>query len=143
MFTIDASVHINALNTAEENSLDSRTFLAEVHQGTFNIYSPTLLLVEVAASVARIFDNTHQGIALMNAIKTLPGQNWISLDDTLTQIAGELGAMYRLRGADAVYAAVTKKYETTLVTLDKQQLERLSPHFSVQSPTDALLSLKS
>ena len=141
MFTIDASVHINALNTREKNSEASRAFLARVHQGDFDIYSPTLLLVEVAASVARIFDNTHQGISLMNAIKTLPGQNWVSLDGKLAQIAGELGAKYRLRGADAVYAAVTNKHKTILVTLDKQQLDRFSPHIAVQNPSDALQNL--
>jgi predicted nucleic acid-binding protein len=33
----------------------------------------------------------------------------------------------RLRGADAGYAAVVRQYGTTLITLDRQQLERLPP----------------
>ncbi len=143
MFTIDASVHINALNSREEYSEDSQSFLAHVHRGDFDIYSPTLLLVEVAASIARIFDSTSQGVAVMHAIKTLPGQNWIPLDDTITHIASELGAKFRLRGADAVYAAVTQKHNTTLVTLDKEQLARLSSDISTLNPKDALQNLKS
>ena len=38
----------------------------------------------------------------------------------------------------AVYAAVAQRYGTTLVTLDRQQLERLPPTVPTTRPTDAL-----
>lgn len=52
-----------------------------------------------------------------------------------------LAATARLRGADAVYAAVAERYHTTLITLDRQQLERLAPIVRVLCPADALLEL--
>lgn len=79
-----------------------------------------------------------QGIAFAESIHRLPRQVWVNLDEMLATEAGQLGAEYRLRGADAVYAAVARRYGTTLVTLDRQQLERLSPVLRVRQPAEAL-----
>jgi predicted nucleic acid-binding protein len=100
-----------------------------------------LLLVEVAAVIARAFDDPARGIAYAQAIRYLPKAIWVSLDDLLTTEALRLGAERRLRGADAIYAAVTLRNQTTLITLDKQQLLRLSPVLPVQKPAEALASL--
>ena len=67
MFTIDASVHINALNPAEDGSPDSQAFLERLHRRPGTVYSPTLLLVEVAAAVARALDDSQAGQAMARA----------------------------------------------------------------------------
>ena len=77
-------------------------------------------------------------VALAEAIHFLPGQTWVPLDDVLAQEAGLLAAKYRLRGADAVYAAVAQRSDAILITLDSQQLQRLSPVMDVRKPADAL-----
>jgi predicted nucleic acid-binding protein len=145
-FTIDASVHLNALNPAEEGSTASQRFLARVHQpppaGAASpphaVFSPTLLMVEVAASVARILDDAERGAQLAWAVRALPAQTWIPLDASLTEAATEVAARQRLRGADAVYAAVARRSESRLVTLDRQQLERLPPAVPTCRPDEAL-----
>jgi len=71
MFTIDASVHISALNPAEIDSGESQAFLEFIRRKGLAVFSPTLLLVEVAAYVARVFDDTARGIELMYAIRSL------------------------------------------------------------------------
>jgi predicted nucleic acid-binding protein len=134
VFTIDASVHLNALNPNEDGSTESQAFLARIYQDGLPVYSPTLLLVEVAAAIARVFNNPAQGIALSQALRLLPGNTWIPLDDVLADEASRLGAEQRLRGSDAVYAAVARRHQTTLVTVDRQQLERLSPILRVRKP---------
>lgn len=134
MFTIDASVHINALNPSEAGSSESQAFVSEVYQLGTPVFSPTLLIVEVAATIARIFENPAQGTALAQALRLLPNQTWIPLDDELASEAAVLAAEYRLRGADAVYAAVASHYQTTLVTTDQQQLQRLSGFIKVRKP---------
>jgi len=141
MFTIDASVHISALNPAEEGSPESQAFLERVSRRPWPVFSPTLLLVEVAAAVARVFDDTGRGLAMARAIRGLPGQMWIPLDEALAEEAARLAAKYRVRGADAVYAAVVWRYEVTLVTRDRQQLERLQPALPVLTPAEALAQL--
>jgi predicted nucleic acid-binding protein len=138
MFTIDASVHVNAINVSEEGSQESRAFIEWVKKGALPVCSPTLLFIEVAATLARILDNAEKGIAFAYAIRALPGQTWISLDHLLSEEAAKLGAEYHLRGSDAVYAATALRCHTTLVTRDKQQLERLPTVLSVCTPIEAL-----
>ena len=138
MFTIDASVHVNGLNPAEEESAESQAFLEQVFRRPWPVFSPTLLLVEVAAAVARVFDDAKQGLSVARAMRGLPGQIWVPLDEVLAREAARLAAERRLRGADAVYAAVALRYETMLVTRDRQQLERLRPALPVLTPAEAL-----
>jgi predicted nucleic acid-binding protein len=69
------------------------------------VFSPTLLLVEVAAAVARNKNDAAQGMAAAQAVRGLPGQVWVPLDGTLTDEAVRLAAELRLRDADAIYAA--------------------------------------
>lgn len=141
IFVLDASVHLNALNPAEVGSAESQALLERLFSKPWPVLAPTLLLVEVAAAVARAFNDPGRGIAVARALRGLPGQVWVSLDEDLAQEAARLAAEHRLRGADAVYAAVARQYGATLVTLDRQQLERLSPTLPVLTPAEALARL--
>ena len=147
-FTIDASVHLNALNRFEEHSAESRELFAALHGPSASAdpthhetFVPTLLLVEIAASVARAFDETDRGLHVAQAVLHLPRQTWVPLGGELTVASWRLAAQSRLRGADAVYAAVAERYGTALVTLDRQQLERLAPRLTVWTPAEALSRL--
>lgn len=74
-------------------------------------------------------------------MRALPGQLWIALDDDLADQAARLGAGMRLRGTDAVYAAVARRFGATLVTRDRQQLERLHSLLPVLTPEEVLQQL--
>jgi predicted nucleic acid-binding protein len=138
MFTVDASVFVNALNPMEEGASESEMFLERVFQRPWPVFSPTLLLVELATAISRVFDDAGRGLAMAEAAHGLPGQIWVPLEEPLADEAARLGAEHRLRGADAVYAAVAHIYGATLVTCDRQQLERLRPTLLVLTPTEAL-----
>ena len=138
MYTVDASVHVSALNPAETESAASRTFLAQVRQEHIPLFCPTLLLVEVAAAVARTIGDAARAVELMEALRGWPNHALVPLDEPLAAQAANLAAAARLRGADAVYAAVAQQYTTTLVTLDQQQLERLPPLVKAARPSDVL-----
>ena len=138
MYTIDASVHVSALNPAEADSATSQAFLARVRRRQIPLFCPTLLLVEVAAAIARAFGDADRAVALAAALRGLPNQTLVPLDEILADLATDLAARARLRGADAVYAAVAQQYGTTLVTLDRQQLDRLSPVVRTTRPAAAL-----
>jgi len=138
MFTIDASVHISALNPGEADSAASQAFLVLVQRQQLSLFCPTLLLVEVAAAVARAVGDADRAAALAAALRGLPNQTLVPLDEALADRAVALAARGRLRGADAVYAAVAQQYGTTLVTLDRQQLERLPPAVRTARPADVL-----
>ena len=138
MYTIDASVHVSALNPAEPDSATSQAFLARVRQHRIPLFCPSLLLVEVAAAVARVLDDVDRAVALAAAVRGLPHQALVPLDVALADRAADLAARARLRGTDAVYAAVAQQYGTTLVTLDRQQLGRLPPLVRTARPADVL-----
>ena len=142
MYTIDASVHISALNPTEADSATSQAFLALVRQQRLPLFCPTLLLVEVAAAVARAFDDTDRAVALADALRDLPNQTLVPLDEALADRAVALAATARLRGADAIYAAVAQQYGTKLITLDHQQLDRLAPLVSTALPADVLTEME-
>ena len=142
MYTIDASVHVSAVNPAEADSATSQAFLALVRQQRLPLFCPTLLLVEVAAAVARAFDDADRAVALAAALRGLPNQTLVPLDEALADRAAALAATARLRGADAVYAAVAQQYGTTLITLDRQQLDRLPPLVSTALPADVLSEIE-
>ncbi len=74
MYTVDASVHISALNPAEAGSADSQAFLAQVQRQRVPTFCPTLLLVEVAAAIARALDDTGRAVALATELRGLPNQ---------------------------------------------------------------------
>ncbi len=74
MYTSDASVHVSAVNPAEADSATSQAFLALVRQQWLPLFCPTLLLVEVAAAVARAFDDADRAVALAAALRGLPNQ---------------------------------------------------------------------
>jgi predicted nucleic acid-binding protein len=136
MYTIDASVHINAVNAEEPGSAQSQACLQQLIEQHQALFSPTLLLVELAAAAARALDDTPLAMELARAVHNLPGQVWVALDDDLAAEAARLGAEARLRGADAVYAAVAHRFGATLITRDRQQLERLRSLISVATPEE-------
>jgi predicted nucleic acid-binding protein len=144
-FTIDASVHINALNRSEESSASSRDLFTALHRPLppsasvpHEVFVPTLLLIEIAASVARIFDDTDRGIRVADAVLHLPHQTWVPIGGELTAASWRLAAQSRLRGADAVYGAVAERYGAILITLDRQQLGRLASRLTVWTPEETL-----
>ena len=66
----------------------------------------------------------------------------MSLDYAFADVAAELAATARLRGADAVYGAVAREFGTTLATLDRLQLERLSAEVRTARPADVLAEIE-
>lgn len=138
MVTLDASVHINALNAAEPGSPASQACLQRLIDQRQTLFSPTLLLVELAAAAARALDDAALALELTQAVRDLPGQVWVALDDDLAVEAAQLGAEARLRGTDAVYAAVARRYGATLITRDRQQLERLATWVPVTTPEEVM-----
>ncbi len=142
MYTLDASVHINAVNAAEPGSAVSQACLQQLITQHQALFSPTLLLVELAAAAARALDDSALALELALGVRGLPGQVWVALDDELAVEAAQLGVEARLRGADAVYAAVARRYGAALITRDRQQLERLAPLVPVLTPEEVVAMLE-
>jgi len=139
MYTVDASVFLSAFNPRELDHDDSQRLLDRMQDDAKPIAVPTLLLPEVAAAIGRGQGDPGLARQFARALKQLPHLVWVPLDSVLADQASDLAAQQRLRGSDAVYAAVSVRFGSTLVTLDRQQRERVSGVVATRTPAEALV----
>jgi predicted nucleic acid-binding protein len=132
--TVDASVFVNAFSPTEQGSDQSVEFIAMLRSQGIPILQPTLFLPEVIASVARKKDNVQLALRLGQELRNFSSLMLIPLDENLADFASEVAANHRLRGSDAIYAAVALRFGTELITLDKEQLDRLPKVLPVRAP---------
>ncbi|MBC7264112.1 MAG: type II toxin-antitoxin system VapC family toxin [Chloroflexi bacterium] len=137
-YTVDASVFLNAFNPREQGHEVSQNLLARMQENGTPIIVPTLLLPETAAALGRGQRDTDLTRRFVAALSRLPYLVLVPLDVTLAQQAADLAAQHRLRGSDAVYAAVALRFGSTLVTLDRQQRERVAEIVATRWPAEAL-----
>jgi len=132
--TVDASVFVNAFSPDEAGSDASAEYLSQLRKDGVPLIQPTLFFPEVVASIARKQDDAEVALELMHELKKFSKLTLIDLDDDLADYASEIAAKHRLRGSDAVYAAVALRFGAELITLDKEQLLRLPKVLSVRKP---------
>lgn len=132
--TIDASVFVNAFSPIEEGSDHSLEFIQTVNKTAVPVILPVLALPEIAAAVARRQNNTELAIKLTRDIRMFSNITFVDLDSSLADLASEIAANRRLRGSDSVYAAVALRFGTELITLDREQLERLPQVLPARKP---------
>jgi len=140
-YTVDASVFLNAFNPGEVGQAESNRFLNHLQAQAIPIIAPTLLLPEVSAAISRGREDAKLAQAFANTLSRLPNLVLIPLDTLLAQHAAEVAAQYRLRGSDAVYAAVAIRFGSHLVTLDREQRSRLDKVLTTGTPTETMKAL--
>ncbi len=143
LFTVDASVFLNAFNPYEVGYEISNQFLTELQQNALPIIVPTLLLPEVAAAIGRGRGDARLARDFASTLADLPHILLIPLDLVLSQQAVDIAANNRLRGSDAVYAATALRFGSTLITLDQEQRKRVADVLPAMAPDEALGELTS
>lgn len=98
------------------------------------IIVPVLVLAEISAALSRGQGKPELGKDFVQEIRKFPNTTFVDVDDGIATLAVDLAANNRLRGSDAVYAAVTLRFGTELISLDKEQLERLPRVVAVRKP---------
>lgn len=142
MFTIDASVWVNAESPGEPSQADSRAFIHIISTRAIPTFVPTLVVPEIAGAIARVRGDAALAGRLALALQGLP-LGWIALDESLARTAADLAAAHRLRGTDSVYAAVALTNNCDLVSLDREHLTRLTGVVRTLTPSAALARLRS
>ena len=133
--TIDASVFVSAFTPTEPAHQASKAFMLNVREQSIPIIVPVWVLPEIAAALSRGQGKPELGKAFAQELRNFPNTTFIDLNDSIATLAVEIAANNRLRGSDAIYAAVALRFGTELVTLDKEQLERLPNVLSVRAPS--------
>jgi predicted nucleic acid-binding protein len=137
-YTIDASVFVNAFNPHEEGHGASLQILAIIQERGDPVVVPALIVPEIAAAVARVNANAAAALEYALAAAALPHLTLVALTHTIARQAAELATAHKLRGADAVYLAVARRYGTTLVSRDHEQCARGSSVAMCQTPEEAI-----
>jgi predicted nucleic acid-binding protein len=142
-FAIDASVFLNAFLPAESGSETSKELLAQLQSQAIPIVAPVLLLPEIAAVLSRGQSNSELARQFAGSMQRLPHLILIPIDRTLARQALDIAATHRLRGSDAVYAAVAQRFACPLVTLDREQHDRAAGLLQTFYPANLLDFLNS
>jgi predicted nucleic acid-binding protein len=132
--TIDASVFVNAFSPKETGSEKSLAFISGLQSKNIQIILPVLVLPEIVAALSRRQGNSEFALQLAKEIQSFPGIIFIPVDESVADLAINIAANHRLRGGDAIYAAVALRFGTELITLDKEQLDRLPSVLPVRAP---------
>lgn len=136
MVVVDASVWVSWLRLPDVNHNASHLWIEHYITKGGMLVAPTLLAieVEVAASISR---QTGQIVQAKEAVKSLYSLNAmcvISIDLTLVQTAVDIAADLQLRAGDVTYVAVAHQLGISLVSWDKEQLERSSRLITTYTP---------
>lgn len=132
--TIDASVFVSAFIPTEPAHQASKIFMVSVREQSVPIIVPILVLPEISAALSRGQGKPELGKAFVQELRNFPNTTFIDIDDTVANLAVDIAANNRLRGSDSVYAAIALRFGTELITLDREQIERLPNVLSVRSP---------
>jgi len=141
LFTLDASVFVSSVKHDEPGAAESLKLFDIIREKGLPLVEPTLLLVETAAAVARGTGDEKLAQRLAETISRLAPMVLVDLDTGMSLMAARLAARYRLRGADAIYAAAAEQYGARLVTLDKEQLSRAPKSVKPCTPATLLQKL--
>jgi predicted nucleic acid-binding protein len=141
IYTVDASVFLNAFNPYEAGHAESRRFLEYLQAKAIPIIAPTLLLPEVTAAISRGSGNSSLAREFTSSLESLPHLMLIPLDTILARQAVDVAAEYRLRGSDAVYIAVAMRFGSALATLDREQHDRAAGALAIYYPAEALTEI--
>ena len=138
IFTVDASVFLNAFNPYEAGHAESRRFLAYLQEQAIPIIVPSLVLPEVAAAIGRGSGNVELAREFASKLEHLPHLVLVPLDAVLARQAVDVAAVHQLRGSDAVYIATALRFGSMLATLDHEQHDRAAAALKTVYPAEAL-----
>jgi predicted nucleic acid-binding protein len=132
--SVDASVFVSAFTPTEPAHQASKSFMLKLREQSVPIIVPVLVFPEIAAALSRGQAKPELGKAFVQELRSFPNTTFIDVDEIVADLAVDIAADHRLRGSDAVYAAVALRFGAELITLDKEQLDRLPKILSVRSP---------
>lgn len=142
MYTIDASVVARDFDPADPDYAACHELIARLDQQAIPVIVPRLLLAEIAGLARRLTRDPIRARLVVDAWRTFTHVQIVALDDALIDAAAEIAADYALRGADAVYVAVARQYNCTLISLDREQRERSAAIVTTRMPAEALAELQ-
>jgi len=125
MPTVDASVWVSAFDTKDRFHHESAAFLGRLTAAGTVAHAPTMVTLEVACALSRRYADPAVWQRALDRLRVNPFLHLVPLDENLLSESVRMGALNRLRAADALYAAAAG-LETggVLVSWDNELIER-------------------
>ncbi|MBE2239664.1 MAG: type II toxin-antitoxin system VapC family toxin [Caldilineaceae bacterium] len=124
MAVIDASVYVTLLDESDPEQVICRAWFTAAVAADEPILAPSLILSEVAAALSRGRGDAGMAKEAARLLENSAVVQLAPLSLELASLAATIAAEQRVRGADAVYLALAQQLGDTLITLDRQQLQR-------------------
>jgi predicted nucleic acid-binding protein len=121
---VDASVWVSAFLPADTHHGEVLAFLRRTFERGESVELPNLALAEIGGAIARRTGDAALAAGVLALVRRQPLLTIHALDDSLGEAAARLAIDARLRGADAVCVALAARLDATLVTLDREMMER-------------------
>jgi predicted nucleic acid-binding protein len=141
VYVIDTSVYMADAQPAGLHHAVASGLLRRIATENWQIYAPTFVLAEVAASIARNTGNPVLARQFVTELSLQPHIEIVTVDVLLGNLAADLAAQHCIRGCDAIYVALALRRNAVLITLDRQQRERVPPTVTARSPSEELAFL--
>jgi predicted nucleic acid-binding protein len=116
MYTLDANIFVRDANPHDADHGVCHALLERLYAARGAIVVPSILLAEVAGPLSRTFRDPIRARVYVESVAALPTVTLVPLDASLAREAAEMAADYALRGMDAIYIAVARRYNCALVT---------------------------
>lgn len=126
MVVIDASIIVAAYFEKEKFHKTAKLFLEKFMAENKTALLPEIALVEIASAISRGTKNTEYAIEFCQELRKLPNFVYMTIDESLSELAVLTASKFYLRGADAIYTALAYKHNAELATLDFEQKEKSS-----------------
>ncbi len=124
MLTLDTNVWIAAYDPRDRFHGESTIFLTTLARRQMKLYGPAFVTVEAGCALARRAQNTDAGAQAVKRLSAYPLLTLLPMNELLLATAGELGARYLLRGADALFVATATLSGAPLVSWDQELVGR-------------------
>jgi predicted nucleic acid-binding protein len=134
MAVIDASVYAALVNAHEKEHASSWAWFEQARAAGESFVAPVILLAEVAAALSRGMGDPTLAHRVVQQLAHAEVVELIPITMAMAEQAAEIAAEHRIRGCDALYVALADQLSDTLVTLDRQQLERGAALVTIRAP---------
>jgi len=141
MYCIDASVIVNSFFPKESQHQYSYELMKYIHASQTIVYLPELVLPEISSAIVRGTADSELAIEFIKQMLAIPFFNYIPIDRDISFSAAEIAAISKLKGADAIYIAVSKYFNISLITLDIRQKEKGSSFIQVYTPKEIIAKI--
>ena len=123
-FTVDANVWFAALQPRDKHHFASIAFLRRLFTAGHTAVAPEILLVEIACALSRRHGDPQAAIEGVRRVSAHSSLHLDPLSGPRLVRATALGAQFRIRGADAIYASTADSLKAPLVSWDAELCER-------------------